>query len=114
MRNLRDLEREINRRLKTISPDYRISGLRRTVEGKYDFELKVSVNPRHFFEIREVLREVLGRLPADRNVQAKYYLSKSLAEEIRKKAVAEGVTQSQFVSRCVAEHLRKDSAATAR
>lgn len=114
MTALNELEKAINARLRKINPDYAIANLKRNVEGKYDFRLKVSVDPRHFYEIRDVLREVLGSLPADRQVQAKYYLRQSLANEIKKRAEDEGVTQSQYVSRCVAERIGRKGKAWAR
>lgn len=114
MVKLNELEKAINGKLRGINPDYAIANLKRNVDGKYDFDLKVSIDPRHFSGIREVLREVLGTLPADRQVQAKYYLSGSLASEIKKRAETEGVTQSQFVSRCVVEHIGRKGKARAR
>ncbi|OGG44456.1 MAG: hypothetical protein A3F84_10960 [Candidatus Handelsmanbacteria bacterium RIFCSPLOWO2_12_FULL_64_10] len=105
MNTLRGLERAINQRLRKINADYGVANLARNADGTYEFELKVSVDPRRFHEVGRVLRKVLGTLPVERVVQAKYYLNGSLAEQIRKRAAKEGLTQSQFVSRCLAEHI---------
>ena len=48
--------------------------------GRYRFEMKVGVDPRDQTSLHDVLRDVLRELPADRSVQAKYYLPESSVE----------------------------------
>jgi hypothetical protein len=108
---------ESNRSVKVFCGAKQFTPLHRRVVELLDEmgrDLKVSIDPRHFYEIREVLREILGTLPADRQVQAKYYLSRSLADEIKKRAEDEGMTQSQYVFRCVVERISRKEKARAR
>lgn len=101
MTSLNSRERMINRKLKKIDPDYGIRNLKRTVDGKYIFDLKVAVNPKHFYAIRDVLKRVLTELPVEESVQAKFYLPKSLCVRVRKKAAAVHISQSAFVAQCL-------------
>jgi hypothetical protein len=48
---------------------------------------------------------VLRELPADRPVQAKYYLPESLVERVKNQAEKKGVSQSALVAGCLAEAL---------
>jgi len=107
MLRMRALEQSVNRKLRKLNPAYAISNLNRRLDGKYEFDFKVSVDPRHFSEISAVLREVLGALPSDRQVQAKFYMAESLAKKLKQTASAEGVSQSEVVSRCVSDYVEK-------
>lgn len=100
-----ELERVINRKLRRLGPSYGIRNLYRTPQGRYRFEMKVSVDPRDEAKLHEILREVLRELPGDRPVQAKYYLPESIVERVRAKAQKKGVTQSALVAECLAERL---------
>lgn len=99
------LERIIDRKVKKINPDYGIRNLKRTSDGKYVFDLKVAVDPKHFFAIRDVLRSVLAELPVEKSVQAKFYLPKSLYAKVRKKAAEVNISQSAFVAQCLGKNL---------
>ncbi len=98
-------ERMINRKLKRIDPGYRIRNLKKALDGKYIFDLKVAVHPKHFFAIRDVLKGVLAELPVEESVQAKFYLPKSLYAKVRKKAAAVHISQSAFVAQCLGKNL---------
>ncbi len=102
-KTLRKLELTINGKLKKINPNYAIRNLTPTLDGKYIFDLKVAVNPKHFFEIREVLKGVLTELPVEESVQAKFYLPKSLYARVRDKATQEGISQSAYVAQCLSK-----------
>ena len=111
MKALKSLERSINIKVRKIDPHYAITNLARTVDGKFHFDLKVTVDPRHFVRIRNVLREVLGTLPVEKQVQAKFYLAESLSKQVKKRAKSAGISQSELVSRCISDFLRKKKAA---
>ncbi len=99
------LERRITGKLKRIHPDYGIRNLTRTLDGKYIFDLKVAIDPRHFFQIRDVLKSVLSELPREKPVQAKFYLPQSLYEKLKERAAATGASQSACVAECLARAL---------
>ena len=100
-----DLEKIINRKLRAVERGYGIRNLHRTPNGQYRFELKLGVDPRHESKLHEILREVLRELPADRAVQAKYYLPESVVERVKTLARERGVTQSALVAECLTERL---------
>jgi hypothetical protein len=102
-KTLQKLERAINGKLKQIEPNYGVRNLTRTPDGKYVFDLKVAIDPRHFFKIREVLKSVLSQLPVEESVQAKFYLPRSLYSTVREKAAAAGVSQSAYVAQCLSK-----------
>jgi hypothetical protein len=95
------LERAINRKLRKVGPGYGIRSLYRTPQGRYRFEMKVSVDPSHAAKLHEILREVLRELPGDRPVQAKYYLPESVVKRVRTAARKRGVSQSALVAECL-------------
>ena len=99
------IEKTINRKLRKIGPNYGIRNLHRTLQGPYRFEMKVSVDPRDQAILREILQSVLRDLPADRPVQAKYYLPESIVQRVKAKAETQGVSQSALVAACLAENL---------
>lgn len=99
------LEKAINRRLRKVDPGYGIRNLYRTAQGRYRFELKVSLDPRDEAKLHAILREVFRELPADRSVQAKYYLPASIVERVKSVAEKKGVSQSALVSECLAHNL---------
>ena len=100
-----ELQRTINRKLRKVAPSYGIRNLHRTSQGRYRFELKVSVDPRDEEKLHQIVREVLRELPADRPVQAKYYLPASIVERVKSQAEKKGVSQSTLVAECLAESL---------
>lgn len=99
------LESKINKKLKGINPDYSVRNLARASDGRYLFDLKVAIDPRHFSEIREIFKSVLGDLPVDKPVQAKFYLPRSLYVLVKKKAATAGLSQSAFVAQCLSRQL---------
>lgn len=100
-----ELEKTINRKLRRVGPNYGIRNLYRTPQGRYRFEMKVSVDPRDEGKLHQIVREVLRELPGDRPVQAKYYLPESIVERVKAQAEKKGVTQSALVAECLAEAL---------
>jgi hypothetical protein len=104
-----ELERTINRKLRTIGPNFGIRNLYRTPQGRYRFEMKISVDPREEAKLHEIVRSVLRELPGDRSVQAKYYLPESIVTRVRAKARKKGVSQSALVAECLAESLSVES-----
>lgn len=103
--SLSKLERGINRKLKQVHPDYALSNLAQAADGRYVFDLTVAIDPRHFSQVRGVLKQVLRELPIERPVQAKFYLPRSLYARVKKKAATVGVSQSALVARCLSRHL---------
>jgi len=99
------LEKTINRKLRKVGPDYGIRNLYRTAQGRYRFEMKVSVDLRDEAKLHDILRDVLRELPGDRPVQAKYYLPESIVDRVRTKAREKGVSQSALVAEYLAESL---------
>lgn len=99
------LENKINKKLKRINPEYSVMNLARAFDGRYLFDLKVAIDPRHFSEIREIFKSVLSDLPVDKPVQAKFYLPRSLYFQVKKKAATVGLSQSAFVAQCLSRHL---------
>lgn len=95
------LERSINKKLKRISPRYGIRHLAQSSDGRYLFDLKVAIDPRHFSELRDVLKSVLSELPVERSVQAKFYLPESVYARVKERAAAIGVSQSAYVAECL-------------
>lgn len=101
----KELESRINERLKAIDRRYAIRHLLQAPDGKFRFELSVAVDPRFKTALERVLREVLRELPADRQVQAKFYFPESLVKRIRKAAAKRGVSRSALVADCLSQHL---------
>lgn len=99
------LESEINKKLKRIHPDYGLRNLAQTADGKYVFDLKIAIDPRHFSQIRGVLKSVLSELPVEKPVQAKFYLPRSLYTRLKKNAATAGISQSAFVAQCLTRYL---------
>lgn len=100
-----ELEKTINRKLRKVGPNYGIRNLYRTPQGRYRFEMRVSVDPRDEAKLHQIVREVLRALPGDRPVQAKWYLPESLVERVKSRAKKKGVSQSALVAECLAEAL---------
>ena len=96
-----EMEKTINRKLRKVGPDYGIRNLYRTPQGRYRFEMKVSVDPRHEARLHEILREVLRELPGHRPVQAKYSLPESVVKRVKAAARKRGVSQSALVTECL-------------
>ena len=105
LEGVRRLEKAINRKLRRVGPSYGIRNLYRTPQGRYRFEMRVSVDPRDEAKLQQIVREVLRELPGDRPVQAKYYLPESMVERIKAQAEKKGVSQSALVAECLAEAL---------
>ena len=100
-----ELEKTINRKLRKVGRNYGIRNLHRTPQGRYGFEMRVSVDPRDEAKLHQIVREVLRALPGDRPVQAKWYLPESLVERVKSRAKKKGVSQSALVAECLAEAL---------
>ncbi len=100
-----ELEKTINRKLRKLGPDYGIRNLYRTPQGRYRFEMKVSVDPRDEAKLHAILRDLLRELPGDRPVQAKYYLPESIVKRVKAQAQKKGVSQSALVAECLVESL---------
>ena len=100
-----ELQKKINRKLRTVGPDYGIRNLYRTPQGRFRFELSVSVDARDEARLHQIVREVLRELPSDRSVQAKWYLPESLVARVKSRAKKKGVSQSALVAECLAEAL---------
>ena len=99
------LERAINRKLRKVAPNYGIRNLYRTPQGRYRFEMTVSVDPHDEQRLHHIVRQILRELPGDRPVQAKYYLPESIVERVKLIAEKKGVSQSALVAECLAESL---------
>ena len=104
-RDYAELEKAINRKLRKVRPNYGIRNLYRTPQGRYRFEMSVSIDPRDEAKLHHVVREVLRELPGDRPVQAKWYLPESLVERVKSRAKKKGVSQSALVAEYLAEAL---------
>lgn len=100
-----ELEKTINRKLRKVGPNYGIRNLYRTPQGRYRFEMRVSVDPRDEAKLHQIVRDVLRELPGDRPVQAKWYLPESLVERVKSRAKKKGVSQSALVAEYLAEAL---------
>jgi hypothetical protein len=100
-----EIEKTINRKLRKVRRDYGIRNLHRTPQGRYRFEMKVSLDPADGKSLHNILRDVLRELPSDRPVQAKYYLPESIVERVRERAEKQGVSQSALVAACLSESL---------
>jgi hypothetical protein len=100
-----ELEKAINRKLRKVGPNYGLRNLYRTPQGRYRFEMKVSVDPRHQAKLHEILREVLRELPADHPIQAKYYLPQSVVRRVKAVARKRGLSQSAVVAECLEDTL---------
>lgn len=103
--SLTKLEGEINRKLKRLHPEYGLRNLARAADGRYLFDLTVAIDPRHFSQVRAILKSILSKLPVEQPVQAKFYLPPSLYGRLRKKAATAGVSQSAIVAQCLSRHL---------
>lgn len=104
-KNYAELERAINRKLRRVGPNYGIRNLYRTRQGRYRFEMRVSVDTRDEAKLHQIVRAVLRELPGDRPVQAKYYLPESIIDRVKAQAEKKGVSQSALVAECLAESL---------
>lgn len=104
-KDFRDVEERINERLKAIDKRYTIRHLVRAADGKYRFELTVAIDPRHQAALHRVLREVLRELPADRHIQAKFYLPESIARRVKQVAEKRAMSQSALVAECLKSFL---------
>jgi hypothetical protein len=100
-----ELEKTINRKLRKVGPNYGIRNLYRTPQGRYRFEMRVSVDPRDETKLHQIIKAVLRELPGDRPVQAKWYLPESIVERVRSRAKKKGVSQSVLVAEYLAEAL---------
>jgi hypothetical protein len=100
-----ELEKTINRKLRKVGPNYGIRNLYRTPQGRYGFEMRVSVDPRDEAKLHQIVREVLRALPGDRPVQATWYLPESLVARVKSRAKKKGVSQSALVAEYLAEAL---------
>lgn len=100
-----ELEKAINRKLRKVGTNYGVRSLYRTPQGRYRFEMSVSVDPRDEAKLHQIVREVLRELPCDRPVQAKYYLPESIVKRVKAQAEKKGVTQSALVAERLAEAL---------
>ena len=98
------LENTINRKLRKVGRGYGIRNLYRTAQGRYRFEMRVSVDPGDEAKLHRIVREVLREL-GERSVQAKYYLPGSIVERVKAQAEKKGVSQSALVAECLAESL---------
>ena len=98
------LENTINRKLRKVGRGYGIRNLYRTAQGRYRFEMRVSVDPGDEAKLHRLVREVLREL-GERPVQAKYYLPESIVERVRLQAEKKGVSQSALVAECLGESL---------
>ena len=98
------LEKAINRKLRKVGRYYGIRNLYRTAQGRYRFELTVSVDPGDEANLHRIVRAVLREL-GERPVQAKYYLPESIVERVKLQAEKKGVSQSALVAECLAESL---------
>jgi|DewCreStandDraft_1066081.scaffolds.fasta_scaffold02133_12 hypothetical protein len=59
-KDFRDLEEQVNRRLRELGQGFAIRHLVRNPDGTYRFELSVALDPRQRAKLRHALREVLG------------------------------------------------------
>jgi len=100
-KDFRDLEQQVNRRLREIGQGFAIRHLVRNPDGTYRFELAVAIDPRQRADLRRVLREVLKGLPMDRHVQAKFYLPESVVRRVKEVARERGISQSALVKECL-------------
>ena len=98
------LEKAINRKLRKVGRGYGIRNLYRTAQGRYRFEMRISVDPGDEAKLHRIVREVLREL-GERPVQAKYYLPESIVERVRLQAEKKGVSQSALVAECLGESL---------
>ena len=98
------LEKAINRKLRKVGRGYGIRNLYRTAQGRYRFEMRISVDPGDEAKLHRIVREVLREL-GERPVQAKYYLPESIVERVKLQAQKKGVSQSALVAECLAESL---------
>jgi hypothetical protein len=98
------LEKAINRKLRKLGRGYGIRNLYRTAQGRYRFEMRVSVDPGDEAKLHRIVREVLREL-GERPVQAKYYLPESIVERVKVQAEKKGVSQSALVAECLSESL---------
>lgn len=103
-KDFRELEQRINKRLKAIDKRYTIRHLVQQPDGTYRFELSVAIDPRHRAALQQVLREVLRELPADRPVQAKFYLPESIVRQLKTIAAERNMSQSALVTECLKSH----------
>jgi len=103
-KNFAQLEKEINRKLRKLGRGYGIRNLYRTAQGRYRFEMRISVDRGDEANLHRIVREVLREL-GERPVQAKYYLPESIVERVKLQAEKKGVSQSALVAECLGESL---------
>lgn len=104
-KTFRKLERTINQKIRKLDPNYGIRNLKGTLDGRYIFDLKVAIDPRHFGQIHELLKGVLTELPVEKPVQAKFYLPEGVYTKVREKAAEQGISQSAYVAQCLSKNL---------
>lgn len=100
-----ELEKAINQKLRKVGRGYGIRNLYRTPQGRYRFEMTVSVDPRDEAKWRAVVREVLRGLPGDRPMQAKHYLPASIVGRVKAEAAKKGMSRSAIVAECLSARL---------
>ena len=103
-KNFAQLEKEINGKLRRLGRGYGIRNLYRTAQGRYRFEMRISVDRGDEANLHRIVREVLREL-GERPVQAKYYLPESIVERVKLQAEKKGVSQSALVAECLGESL---------
>jgi hypothetical protein len=95
---VKDLERKLNRRLREINQGYAVRNLKRLPDGEYWFDLGMAFNPKDLVKVNRAFAELLGKPGRKREtVQAKFYLSPTTYERLRKRAADRGVAQSTLV-----------------
>jgi len=96
---LKDLEAKLNRRLHDIRRGYALKNLKRLPGGEYWFDLAMAFNARDVARVNRAFADVLGtgRSTRRETVQAKFYLSTSIRERLRKEAASRGMRQSRLV-----------------
>ena len=97
--SVKELESQLNRRLKGIHKDYAVKNLKRLPGGEYWFDLAMNFNVRDMAKVNRVFAELLspGRAPRHQTVQAKFYLSAETYQRLRNRAAERGVKQSALV-----------------
>ena len=95
---VKDLERKLNRRLREINQGYAVRNLKRRPSGEYWFDLGMAFNPKDMAKVNRVVAELLGKpRPRRETVQAKFYLTPTTYDRLRRRAAERGVAQSTLV-----------------
>ena len=96
--SVKQLQAQLNRRLKAINKGYAVKELKRLPSGEYWFDLGMAFNSKDLTKVNRVFAEVLEEAPARREtVQAKFYLTPATYKRLRKSAADRGITQSTLV-----------------